>query len=215
MFDLEQSIADWRRQMLAAGIKTPVPLEELEIHLREEIERQTKSGLSEQEVFNSAVQKIGTANAVQNEFGKVEEIVEERKWKEGQIWLGAILGLLQLIVIGAVLFNSEMTFGQRMSGLAAIATSFLLVGVGRWSCRIFPIFPVRRTRLAISFILGCVPAIIWSGACAVFVLPGHEFTFGEWLAATLWASCPPLGLSFGLIWGIEMAARKKVATAGS
>ena len=40
MFDLEQSIADWRRQMLAAGIKTPVPLEELESHLREEIERQ-------------------------------------------------------------------------------------------------------------------------------------------------------------------------------
>ena len=37
MFDLEQSIAEWRRQMLAAGIKTPVPLEELEIHLREDI----------------------------------------------------------------------------------------------------------------------------------------------------------------------------------
>ena len=51
MFDLEQSIADWRQQMLAAGIKTPVPLEELEIHLREEIERQMKSGLNEQDAF--------------------------------------------------------------------------------------------------------------------------------------------------------------------
>jgi len=39
MFELEKSIADWRRQMLAAGIKSPLPLEELEIHLREEIER--------------------------------------------------------------------------------------------------------------------------------------------------------------------------------
>ena len=29
-------MTDWRRQMIAAGIKTPVPLEELEIHLREE-----------------------------------------------------------------------------------------------------------------------------------------------------------------------------------
>jgi len=37
MFSLEKSISEWRRQMLAAGIKTPVPLEELEIHLREEI----------------------------------------------------------------------------------------------------------------------------------------------------------------------------------
>jgi hypothetical protein len=29
MFKLEQSIMEWRRQMLAAGIKAPVPLEEL------------------------------------------------------------------------------------------------------------------------------------------------------------------------------------------
>ena len=40
MFDLEKSIKDWRWQMFAAGIETPVPLEELEIHLRDEIERQ-------------------------------------------------------------------------------------------------------------------------------------------------------------------------------
>ena len=39
MFDLEQSIRNWRKQMLAAGIKSPVPLDELEIHLRDEIER--------------------------------------------------------------------------------------------------------------------------------------------------------------------------------
>ena len=52
MFDLEQSIGKWRRQMLAAGIKTPVPLEELEIHLREEIERQIKSGLNEQKLLS-------------------------------------------------------------------------------------------------------------------------------------------------------------------
>ena len=40
MFDLEKAIANWRKQMLAAGIKMPAPLEELEIHLREEIEQQ-------------------------------------------------------------------------------------------------------------------------------------------------------------------------------
>ena len=70
MFDLEKSIAEWRRQMLAAGIKTPVPLEELEIHLREEIEQQMKSGLNEQQAFNSAVQKIGQGETLNSEFGK-------------------------------------------------------------------------------------------------------------------------------------------------
>ena len=70
MFDLEKAIADWRKQMLSAGIKTPVPLEELEIHLREEIERQMKSGLNEAEAFNSAVRQIGQASALKSEFAK-------------------------------------------------------------------------------------------------------------------------------------------------
>ena len=70
MFDLEHAIADWRKQMLAAGIQTPVPLEELEIHLREEIEQQSKSRLNEQEAFNSAVQKIGQASLLKTEFKK-------------------------------------------------------------------------------------------------------------------------------------------------
>ena len=81
MFNLEQSIADWRKQMLAAGIKTPVPLEELEIHLREEIERQMKSGLSEQNAFEISTRQIGTASMMKNEFEKVEQAKELREWK--------------------------------------------------------------------------------------------------------------------------------------
>ena len=72
MFNLEKSIADWREQMLAAGIKTPVPLEELEIHLREEIERQMKSGLGEQKAFEISIQQIGQPKRLKNEFNKSE-----------------------------------------------------------------------------------------------------------------------------------------------
>ena len=61
MFDLEQSISDWRRQMLAAGIKTPVPLEELESHLREDIAQQMQSGLSAPQAFEIAANKVGHA----------------------------------------------------------------------------------------------------------------------------------------------------------
>jgi hypothetical protein len=72
MFDLEQAIADWRRQMLAAGIKTPVPLEELEIHLREEIERQMKAGLSGQKAFEISTRRIGSPEILKCEFKKAE-----------------------------------------------------------------------------------------------------------------------------------------------
>jgi hypothetical protein len=59
--------------MVAAGIKTPVPLEELEIHLREEIERHTRSGSNEAEAFKAAVEKIGPAHVLQKEFMKVDK----------------------------------------------------------------------------------------------------------------------------------------------
>ncbi len=59
MFNLEQAIAEWRRQMMAAGVKAPVPLEELESHLRDDVQQQMKSGTGAQEAFEAAVQRIG------------------------------------------------------------------------------------------------------------------------------------------------------------
>lgn len=58
--------------MLAAGIKAPVPLEELEIHLREEIERQVKSGLGEQKAFEVSRLRIGRPEILGSEFKKSE-----------------------------------------------------------------------------------------------------------------------------------------------
>jgi len=82
MFDLEQAISDWRRQMLAAGIKTPVPLEELESHLREDVEQQTQSGVPAQVAFDDAVQRIGQSDGLRTEFAKVRgpnETIERMK----------------------------------------------------------------------------------------------------------------------------------------
>jgi hypothetical protein len=70
MFELEKSIANWREQMLAAGIKTPVPLEELEIHLREEIRALVSTGTPENEAFQLAASRVGTPNRVATEFKK-------------------------------------------------------------------------------------------------------------------------------------------------
>jgi len=71
MFNLDESISEWRRQMLAAGIKTPVPLNELESHLRDDVEQQMRSGLSAHQAFAAAVQGIGQAAVLECEFGKV------------------------------------------------------------------------------------------------------------------------------------------------
>ena len=70
MFDLEQASTEWRERMKAAGIQAPVPLEELEIHLREEIEQRVKAGLKEQEAFHAAVWEIGQGAELKTEFLK-------------------------------------------------------------------------------------------------------------------------------------------------
>src|SRR5713101_7631934 len=71
MFNLDESISEWRRQMLAAGIKTTLPLKELENHLRDDVEQQMRSGLSAQQAFEAAVQGIGQAALLESEFDKV------------------------------------------------------------------------------------------------------------------------------------------------
>jgi hypothetical protein len=92
MFDLEQSIEEWRRQMLAAGIEMPVPLEELEIHLREEIEQQMKSGLDGQQAFEISVRQVGKPKMLKREFNISERTFMKRT-------------LMILIGIFAVLFG--------------------------------------------------------------------------------------------------------------
>jgi len=90
MFNLEQAISEWRQQMLAAGIKTPVPLEELESHLREEIGRQIQSGLPGQKAFEISVQRIGQPKMLKTEFKKVERTI----MKKLMIILLGIFGIL-------------------------------------------------------------------------------------------------------------------------
>jgi len=71
--------------MLAAGINSPVPLDELELHLREDIERDMKSGMNGREIFNLAVQKIGQAQELKTEFAKVNKLEGNASMKNSRI----------------------------------------------------------------------------------------------------------------------------------
>jgi hypothetical protein len=84
MFNLEQAIADWRQKMLAAGIETPVPLEELELHLREEMASLRHSGLNEEESFWLACRRIGQPQPLAAEFAQVDPATI---WRERLAWM--------------------------------------------------------------------------------------------------------------------------------
>jgi hypothetical protein len=71
MFELEKAIAEWRQQMVAGGVKDQGILNELESHLRDEIARQIQARGEAEQSFKNAVQQIGSAHALKNEFAKV------------------------------------------------------------------------------------------------------------------------------------------------
>jgi hypothetical protein len=64
MFDLEKAITSWRRQIAAEGLISPEVLDELESHLREEIERQVRSGVSEERAYEAGISSIGDTRAL-------------------------------------------------------------------------------------------------------------------------------------------------------
>jgi hypothetical protein len=215
MFDLEQSIADWRRQMLAVGIQTPVPLEELESHLREEIGRLAQSGLDEQNAFKAAVQKMGPGQAIRNEFEKAGMAPRARIWMLYEIFMLAFV-LLNPILVGAQSFYlkdgrfSEMTSGQQLSSLAAAATlSCFALGM-RWIYRKFPVVHTQRIREAIL-----VSVVVWLLAQVALdvagIMPRYNFSEGQKAVVSLW-EFTPFGIMVGWACGFASATRKKAAT---
>src|SRR5437763_8700662 len=92
MFRLNKAIEKWREQMLAAGIKSPEALDELESHLREDAQARVASGLAEQQAFDIAVKQIGSADALTAEFEKNRVTVERRQMIQNIFVLAALFG---------------------------------------------------------------------------------------------------------------------------
>jgi len=212
MFNLEASIAQWREQMLVAGIKTPVPLEELEIHLREEIERQVKSGNIAQQAFANAIQQIGKADVIKNEFEKVNSAKDD--WQLIQIISFGFLGVLSLWIVPCLLFKLDDLSGispaQQMSGLAAWAAMISFAGFGQVGYKFFPVILNKRLRGAIC--ISCsVVMVIWFAIFLFIILQRVDFTVEQFFVAIFWGFGVPWGAAFGFITGFEKAARKSVA----
>jgi hypothetical protein len=81
MFNVEQAISEWR-QDLAAAVKSPAALDELESHLREELERQMQSERDPQQAFRAAIRQVGEIDVLKSEFAKnrgLHEVVHQIK----------------------------------------------------------------------------------------------------------------------------------------
>lgn len=99
---------------MATGIKAPVPMEELESHLREDIEQQIQSGTNAQTAFETTVLRLGQGDVLKTEFAKAKDfwglMGEGRATKTNRIlaalWMAQCLWVLPELVA---------TFGQYLA----------------------------------------------------------------------------------------------------
>jgi hypothetical protein len=67
MFNLDQAIADWRQEMAQTGLANDV-LDELESHLRDDLDAQLRSGMAPEDAFKVAAGRVGDARILNHEF---------------------------------------------------------------------------------------------------------------------------------------------------
>jgi hypothetical protein len=213
MFDLEQSIAEWRRQMMAAGIKSPVPLEELESHLREDTAQQMQSGLSAQQAFGTATKQIGQALELKKEFKKIGAPIETQKIiKLAGVICVAVALFCPLFMFLPFLLAHELSLMTRMPALAILAiTVATSVLSWRYNHKLLPVIRNQPLRRAVGIVCygGC---LLWMRFGIFHFPPGGLhlqsrsillplFIFGlEWVVMAI------LG---GVGHGLEKAAAKK------
>ena len=122
--------------MLAAGIKTPVPLDELEIHLREEIQHQMQSGLNAHKAFEISIQRIGDPQSLKGEFKKIERSFMKRTAKIGAGVIGILLGI-GLMVPGSLQLRYELVVANGKLGLWLLGYVLLGYVLLVWSLGLF------------------------------------------------------------------------------
>src|SRR4030042_1430469 len=93
MFDLNKAISSWRMNLSERQTCAKSDIDEMETHLREEIDSLTASKLSEQEAFLVATHRLGDTDSLAAEFAKVNTSI---LWRNRLFWM--LAGLLSYFV---------------------------------------------------------------------------------------------------------------------
>jgi len=93
MFDLNERINEWRGSLVGSQTLERSDINELEGHLREEIEHLTALKLSQEEAFYVALHRLGDTGSLSEEFGKINGSV---LWSKRLFW--ALVGLFSYII---------------------------------------------------------------------------------------------------------------------
>ncbi len=213
MFDLDEAITEWRHQMTAGGITSPSVLDELESHLREDVDHLMQLELDTEQAFGIVVQRIGPAEALKAEFKKAGGTKLTREQKLARLVLClADLSYCWILLMGTYgLLKAEMSLTARLLGLAAVAVSVAAAFGGQYVYKFLPALPDKRVRTTVKIACSLL-ALVWLPVYAYVVLPRWDFdgsNVGPSIAATLW-TLAVLPVAVSLWKGLDEAASRSV-----
>jgi hypothetical protein len=208
MFDLERAIGKWRQQMLAAGIKTPVPLEELESHLRDDVEQQIRTGLGARKAFRAGVKRLGQADPLTEEFAK-DQVA--RYQKIGTLIL-AIFATIFSLFHAWLLNGSKRTPIVRFEGYFIIAVTAIWI-VGQVYLLAFLHSVLSRERIRVIAIRGMVLSALVLLATPAWTVWTHGFHGSVGILGILLNfAC---ACFFNTFFAMRMSAKKQVVVTAS
>lgn len=186
MPDLEEQIAQWRKRMAAGGVKTTAVLDELESHLREEVQVRIAAGDSESVAFQTAATRIGSAGSLRMEFNKVAGAVALPVLISASTWIAAVILMLVLFSarlasgkVGPLIFTHILTItsGYLAAFLAgALAICYVFC---RWAGKLTPVLQQDLNRAAVRFtyisgalsVTGFILGMLWT----------HKYRGAAWI----------------------------------
>ena len=135
MHEVDQAVVEWRRQMTHAGIMTPEILDELESHLREDVEREMASGVDASQAIRAAIQRLGAPGLLRVEFGKTERNTMKRVFSIGAGIVGVLVGM-GFVMPAVALYHREGVLAGADIALLLLGSALTLGGLAMAVSRI-------------------------------------------------------------------------------
>ena len=154
-----------------------------EAHLRDEIDQQLTNGFSVEQSFQIAVQNIGSVTAIQKEFNK-GTIMNSRKHRSNII-IGAVGFTIYAVFAIKGLFSDLVgaTANEKLLGLAAVATTGILLFVSDHTWRVVPAFGNKRVRASVAIGVAAFYALV-TAYLFNFVMPRFDLNVAQVVVAT-------------------------------
>lgn len=143
MSDIEKQIEEWRMCLVGSESLSGSDINELETHLRDEMEHLKTMGLSDEEAFLIARHRLGDTVTLDCEFSKINVhrcILQRMSWG----------------IMGVLLYFAALTFTN-----AASVLSFKLAWLGGLG---WPAMDVLRHAVRAIVFLGTILLVVWTYA---------------------------------------------------